>query len=132
LALRTCATPIGLVGSDDKRSDAVPHSDSGRRAIFDALPTPGIYRALVQTHGVWNDAPTLSVAVNPSLAESDFSPIKAEEVADALGGQEHDAPMLVQNAGANIDPFKARGWASYFLVVLFIAFVLESLLAVRG
>ena len=95
------------------------------------LTEPGIHRVEV-LHEDWSVAPELSFAVNPSLSESDFLPVSAERISEALGGEsERDVPVLV-GANAQIDPFQLRGYASLLLAALCLLFAAESLLASRG
>ncbi len=59
--------------------------------------------------------------------------MSAERISEALGGESRKhAVSVVVGAGETGDPFAARGFGTYLLVILGLFFVGESLLASRG
>jgi hypothetical protein len=92
----------------------------------------GIYRVEV-LRKAWEPMPQLDIAVNPALDESDFQPIRHEDLLAKLSGGDSEALLsLSSGQSSSGDPFAARGFASYFLLALSFLFVGECLLASRG
>ena len=110
-------------GSDDA-------ADGAAQAAFGPLAEVGIYRAEVR-RAAWGREPRLDVAVQGSRAESDFAPVQPEAVTAALsaGGAAVDVAL---SQGRQDNPLAARGYGSYLLWGLALAFVAESLLAACG
>ena len=133
IPLPTGAKGLALTSPTGKRREVTVSEASGRRAVLRDLDEIGIHRAEVLRDS-WQVAPALSVAVNPSLLESDFMPVSADRVSEALGGGEgaRGRFSVFVGAGAQVDPFEVRGLATYLLVALCLFFVGESLLASRG
>lgn len=104
------------------------------RVRLGPLTTPGIYHAEMRVDSNWAERADLSVAVRPTLAESDYQPISLEDVSRALGGEEgrDSVQVAVTSAGDDSDPFSARGYATWLLLGLGLLFISESLLAARG
>lgn len=131
LPVPTGARGLALVSPSGRRRE-LPVAEAGqRRVTFDDLDEVGVHRAQVMREG-WVDEPRLDVAVNPSLEESDFIPIRAEQVAEALGGEGEAGVAVAVGTGRATDPFEQRGAASYLLLALALFFISESLLASRG
>lgn len=128
----TGAQALALVSPNGKRLEVDTGDTSRRRARFGPLGELGIYSAEAR-QPEWTRVPRLDVAVNQSLLESDFMPVSAERVAEALGGGEDERTVAVTvGTGQYGDPFEQRGWATYLLLGLCLLFISESLLASRG
>jgi hypothetical protein len=132
LAVPTGARGVALTSPSGVRHEVTLRDAGQRRTRFTDLEELGVHRAEV-LRGEWSAESRLDVAVNPSLAESDFVPVAATDVSDALGG-EADGPGIAVSlgAGATGDPFETRGAASLLLLALLFFFVSECLLASRG
>ncbi|MBT6489502.1 MAG: VWA domain-containing protein, partial [Deltaproteobacteria bacterium] len=111
----------------------VPRPADGESAVRVAgLRDAGIYRVRVLEAG-WSRQPALDLAMNPSLLESDFTPVEPEQVAQAMGAGTGDQVVSVAlSADGQSDPFEARGYASLALLCLGCFFLTESILASRG
>ncbi|MBI5509647.1 MAG: BatA domain-containing protein [Deltaproteobacteria bacterium] len=132
IPLPTGARAVALISPRGVRREVAVADASGRRARFAALSEVGLYRAEVLT-GEWTPAPRLAVVVNQSLSESDFTPVAASQIAEALGGDKSGRDVLVRlGAATGGDPFESRGQFSYLLLALGLLFVTESLLASFG
>ena len=131
LPVPTGARGIALIGPNGRRREMVVGEASQRRVHFAELAEVGVHRAEVMRE-TWADEPRLDVAVNPSLDESDFMPIRPEQVAEALGGEGEAGVAVAVGTGRATDPFEHRGAASYLLLALALLFISESLLASRG
>ena len=128
----TGARAIALTSpSGDRQEEPVTQATAGRLRFSD-LDEVGIYNTDVKRTD-WLREPRLGVAVNPALDESDFMPVRAERVSDALGGggRSHAVSVTV-GTGHQGDPFELRGFGSYLLLALCLFFISESLLAARG
>jgi hypothetical protein len=65
--------------------------------------------------------------------ESDFLPVQAAQISEALGGDRTGREVLVEvGTGERGDPFESRGPVSYLLLALCLVFISESVLASRG
>ena len=118
--------PDGGYYEPDK-SEAKEH-----RAIFRQLEKVGIYRVFPEK-GQSKDLPQLSFVVNPSLNESNFTPIAPSTIVSTLtGNQEGATSRILFGTRTNDDMFETRGWASLLLGALGVFVALESLLAARG
>lgn len=132
IALPTGARGIALISPLGVRREVKVAEGSGRRAVFRDIQGLGFHTAEV-LRDAWSAEARLDIAVNPFLEESDFMPVSAERVSEALGGDRDDSDFSVLvGAGAQTDPFEARGYGSYLLIALCLFFVGESLLASRG
>lgn len=121
---------MGLENEEPKRIPMSSHTSS--RVKLKGLLQVGIYRAEV-LNGQWTQAPALDIAMNPTLAESDFRPVDPQDVAKALGaGTDTPAVTVALTTDGQTDPFQARGYASVALICLGCFFLTESLLASRG
>ena len=111
----------------------VPRPADGGSAIRVAdLRDTGIYRVRVLEAG-WSRQPALDLAMNPSLLESDFTPVEPEQVAKAMGtGTGGHVVSVALSTDGQTDPFESRGYASLALLCLGCFFLSESLLASRG
>jgi hypothetical protein len=111
----------------------VPRPADGGSAIrVPGLRETGIYRVRVLEAG-WSRQPALDLAMNPSLLESDFTPVDPEQVAQAMGaGTGGHVVSVALSTDGQTDPFQARGYASLALLCLGCFFLSESLLASRG
>lgn len=130
--LPTGAQEIQLVSPSGETIERDP-AEPGERAVESGvLSELGFYA--VQVRGKeWLPAPTLDIAVNASLEESDFSRTTAERVGEALGGEGGSARVLVSmGTSGDDDPFEQRGPATYLLMTFAVLFIGESLLASRG
>ena len=128
----TGARAVALTSpSGERQEEAVTQATAGRLRFSD-LDEVGMYNTDVKRTD-WLRAPRLGVAVNPSLDESDFMPVRAERVSEALGGggRGHAVSVTV-GTGHQGDPFELRGFGSYLLLALCLFFISESLLAARG
>jgi hypothetical protein len=104
----------------------------GSRVHFAALNEVGFWRAEAEQAGAFVREPGADVAVNVSLDESDFVPVRPAAVAAALGeksGRRIDVAFGTSGEG---DPFAIRGYASLLLLAFCFFFIGESLLAARG
>src|SRR5690606_20337204 len=112
----TGARGMALVSPSGKRREVSVPEGGGRRAALRDLDEIGVYQAEVLRE-TWQPAPSLAVAVNPSLLESDFMPVSPERVSEALGGGDEGAGRFAVfvGAGAQVDPFEVRGLATYLL-----------------
>ena len=128
----TGALGLALVSPSGERLEQVLKAGTGGRARFVDLDETGFYQAQV-LHKTWEREPRLDVAVSAALEESDFMPVRAEHVSEALGGsQKGKAVSVTVGTSQQGDPFAIRGFASYLLLGLCLLFVSESLLAARG
>lgn len=111
----------------------IPRPADGGSAIRVAgLHETGIYRVRVLEAG-WSRQPALDLAMNPSLLESDFTPVDPEQVAQAMGaGTGGHAVSVALSTDGQTDPFQSRGYASLALLCLGCFFLTESILASRG
>jgi hypothetical protein len=131
------AVPTGVKGvaltSPSGARRVVTVEEGVPRVRFDQLTEIGQHKIELQRGNDWAAEPRLDVMVNPSLEESDFMPVSAERISEALGGETRKSAIsVVVGTGEEGDPFAARGFATYLLVVLGLLFVGESLLASRG
>jgi hypothetical protein len=131
LPVPTGAKGLALISPSGSRREVEVAEVSQRRVTFADLDEVGVHRAEVMRES-WTDEPRLDVAVNPALDESDFMPIRAEQVAEALGGEGEAGVAVAVGAGQATDPFEQRGAASYLLLALVLLFISESVLASRG
>jgi hypothetical protein len=107
--------------------------ESATLAHFTDLAEVGIYRVEIQKAGSWLPAPWLDFGVNPSLAESDFTPVNVDHIASQLSDAKSATKVAISmETSAQTDPFALRGFASYWLLALCLFFASESLLASRG
>ncbi len=129
----TGAGGVALVSPSGERLLAA-QGGATARARFANLREIGIYTAEVQHQPLWTADARLDVAVNPSLDESDYLPVRPDHIAAALGGkndQGHAVSVTLGDTHRN-DPLANRGWAPYLLLGLCLLFVGESLLAARA
>ncbi|MEE8409017.1 MAG: BatA domain-containing protein, partial [Myxococcota bacterium] len=133
LQVPTGARALALIAPSGARQESTVADGGSGRVRFSHLGEVGIHRVEVRRGDEWQRAPQFDVAVNPSLDESDFLPIRAQEVARALGGQGEGVGVAVAvGTGQHSDPFEQRGAASYLLIALGLLFIAECLLASRG
>lgn len=130
LSVPTGATKVALVAPSSTRREVVLENPLDHRVVFNELTETGVYRAEVWRDS-WVAEPRLNRVVNPSLEESDFTPIGADKLAQALGMKSPSALSFSLGTEAN-DPFVNRGFASYLLLALALLFVSENLLAAGG
>lgn len=133
VAVPTGARGLALIGPSNERTEQMVTSASSGRLHFSGLDESGIYQVEVLRQ-TWVRDPRLDVAVNPSLDESDFMPVRPERLSDALGagGRAGRAVSVTIGTGQQGDPFEMRGYAPYLLLGLCLFFIGESLLASRG
>ncbi len=122
---------LALVSPTGARREVMVDDAGQRRARFTNMSEPGIHH-MELLRGVFAREERLDVAVSASLVESDFMPIRGEEVSEALGGAGGVGVEVALGRAEEGDPFEERGWATYFLLALGLFFVSESLLASRG
>ena len=114
------------------RREFVAEAGGRARARFSNLQETGIHHVDVLRNG-WAQEQGLELAVNASLAESDFTPVAPERIAEALGGQTRGSAVAVRlDAGTQSESLARRGGATYLLLALAFLFVGEGLLASRG
>lgn len=133
VAAPTGAEAVALIAPSGKRRVAeVQAGDAEQQARFAKLEETGTYTVEVKRSD-WERAPSLDLAVAPDLSESDFQPVPAQDVSQALGGEQGEEALATWvGARQGRDPFEARGYAPYFLLALGLLFVSESVLAARG
>ncbi|MBI3179643.1 MAG: hypothetical protein HYZ27_08265, partial [Deltaproteobacteria bacterium] len=122
---------LALVSPSGARREVTVDDPGQRRVRFTNVSEPGIHQ-LELLRGGWQREERLDVAVNATLVESDFMPIRSEDLAEALGGAGGVGVEVALGRQEQGDPFEERGWATYFLLALGLFFVSESLLASRG
>jgi hypothetical protein len=133
ISLPTGCSGVALRAPSGERLTQQGRPGELTRARFEGIEEVGIYEVELLRGSDWQRAPSLDVPVNPSLAESDFSPFPVDKVSQALGGGQRSAGLSVTvGTGANGDPFEAGGFAPYLLAGLCLLFVGESALASRG
>lgn len=131
VAVPTGAEAIAIVDAEGQRRELEVSQATQGRVEVDGLDVAGKV-AIEVKRGAWEKAPALALIVNPSLAESDFAPVRSERLSEALGGKAVAAVPVMVGATAGTDPFEQRGFAPYLLLLLGLLFVGESLLASRG
>lgn len=129
------ASAISLVSPQGRRLEA--HAQSASQAAeltLGPLNEVGVWTARLVADGQNNLAPNFDALVNPSLEESDYTPIKPEVLTRRLGQSGERSLSVPAQAGFEGwgTDATAHSWTLWLLLALLGIVAAESVVAVRG